>query len=252
MPAPPARKRFLKAEDFPCARFEYATSPESLVKAVETIGFPSVIKTAAFGYDGKGQIKLDDPSAIKEPESLWESLNRPERVVVEEWIQHKGEFSVVCARQADGSLSTFPVAENEHIHHILTDPSHQLAWRMTLQEADRLARAIAERLDVVGLIAIEFFLSPDNQLIVNEMAPVLTTPDITPSMPATPPNFNSTFEQLLTASRDTQIHSPCVMINLLGDLWAKGEPLWDLALKNPKVQLPYDKVGEKGTKNGAF
>ena len=249
-------KDFLKAEDFPCARFEYATSPESLLKAVETIGFPSVIKTAAFGYDGKGQIKLDNPSAIKEPESLWESLNRPERVVVEEWIQHKGEFSVVCARQADGSLSTFPVAENEHIHHILhrSVAPARLADDLA-KEADRLARAIAERLDVVGLIAIEFFLSPDNQLIVNEMAP----------RPHNSGHYTidachtSQFQQHIRAITglplgDTEIHSPCVMINLLGDLWAKGEPPWDLALKNPKVQLHlYDKgAARKGRKMGHF
>ncbi len=249
-------KDFLKAEAFPCARFEYAISPQSLVKAVEKIGFPCVIKTAAFGYDGKGQIKLDDPSAIADPETLWDSLNRPERVVIEEWIQHKGEFSVVCARQADGVLSTFPVAENVHIDHILhrsVAPAN-LAEDLVV-EAERLARAIAERLDVVGLIAIEFFLSPDNKLIINEMAP----------RPHNSGHYTidachtSQFQQHIRAITglplgDTQIHSPCVMINLLGDLWAQGEPKWDVALNNPKVQLHlYDKgVARKGRKMGHF
>ena len=64
-------KDFLKSKEFPCVHFEYATSPESLEKAVETIGFPSVIKTAAFGYDGKGQIKLDSADSISDPQALW-------------------------------------------------------------------------------------------------------------------------------------------------------------------------------------
>ena len=113
------RKDFLKSKQFPCVQFEYATSPESLVKAVETIGFPSVIKTAAFGYDGKGQIKLDLADSISDPQALWESLNHPDRVVVEEWIEHQGEYSVVCARNEKGEKASFPVSENMHIHHIL-------------------------------------------------------------------------------------------------------------------------------------
>ncbi|MEC8190287.1 MAG: 5-(carboxyamino)imidazole ribonucleotide synthase [Verrucomicrobiota bacterium] len=251
-------KDFLKENNFPCVPFEYADSPESLQVAVHKIGFPCVIKTAAFGYDGKGQIKLRNAQEAGDTDYLWGFLGAPPRVVVEKWIHHVGEFSVVCARKASGEQSTLPVIENIHINHILhTSIVPARVTESTAQQADILARAIAEKLGVVGLIAVELFLDADGQLIVNEMAP----------RPHNSGHFSidgcitSQFEQHIRAITDlpfgsTKLHSPTVMVNLLGDLWTKNnsEPDWSSLLDDPKVKLHLYGKGEarEGRKMGHF
>ena len=249
-------KDFLKANGLPCVPFEYADSAASLKSAIAAIGFPCVIKTAAFGYDGKGQIKLNSADEAEDTEYLWNFLERPPRVVVEQWIHHIGEFSVVCARKADGSKSTFPVSENVHIHHILHAsivPARITAATRAAGEA--LACEIADKLDVVGLIAVELFLHEDGHLIINEMAP----------RPHNSGHYTidgcltSQFEQHIRAVTDlpfgsTELHQPTVMINLLGDVWKDGEPDWASLLSDPRVALHlYDKGEPRpGRKMGHF
>lgn len=249
-------KDFLKASGLPCAPFEYADSAASLAAAVQAIGFPCVIKTAAFGYDGKGQIKLREASEAADCEKLWETLGQPPRLVVEKWIHHCGEFSVICARQADGTKATFPMAENEHVDHILH--ASILPARISeaaRREGEQLACTIADQLDVVGLIAVEFFLQEDGRLLINEMAP-------------RPHNsghysiegcFTSQFEQHLRAVTglplgSTALRCPTVMINLLGDLWTEGAPDWSGLLADPLCKLHlYDKGAPcPGRKMGHF
>lgn len=247
-------KDFLKTEGFPCAPFEYADSATSLETAVAAIGFPCVIKTAAFGYDGKGQVKLDAPA--HDYPALWKQLGAPPRVVVEKWIQHQGEFSVICARRSDGATQTFPMAENIHVHHILhasilparaPEPVHI--------EAARLATALTEALDVVGLLAVEFFLDADGSLLINEMAP----------RPHNSGHFSiegcpsSQFEQHLRAVcglpfGDSKLFRPIVMLNLLGDVWENGAPDWSPLLADPAAKLHlYDKgEARPGRKMGHF
>lgn len=249
-------KDFLKECGLPCAPFEYADSADSLKTAVAAIGFPCVIKTAAFGYDGKGQIKLNSAEEAADTDYLWDFLENPPRVVVEKWIHHIGEFSVICARKADGSKITFPMAENVHVHHIL----HASIVPARITEATQTAGAqlaceIADRLEVVGLIAVELFLEEDGQLIINEMAP----------RPHNSGHYTmngcltSQFEQHIRAVTDlpfgsTELPQPCVMINLLGDLWKNGEPDWESLLSDPNVSLHlYDKgEARPGRKMGHF
>jgi len=249
-------KDFLKANGLPCVPFEYADSAAGLKTAVEAIGFPCVIKTAAFGYDGKGQIKLNAPEEAADCDYLWNFLDNPPRVVVEKWIHHIGEFSVICARKADGTKSTFPMAENIHVHHIL----HASIVPARVTEATQAAGAelacrIADLLDVVGLIAVELFLEEDGRLIINEMAP----------RPHNSGHYTmdgcvtSQFEQHIRAVTDlpfgsTELHQPTVMINLLGDAWAEGQPDWAGLLSDPRVKLHlYDKgEARPGRKMGHF
>lgn len=249
-------KDFLKANGLPCAPFEYADSAASLKTAVEAIGFPCVIKTAAFGYDGKGQIKLNAPEEAADCDYLWNFLENPPRVVVEKWIHHIGEFSVICARRADGTTSTFPMAENVHVHHILHASIVPARVTGATQAAGtELARRIADLLDVVGLIAVELFLQEDGSLIINEMAP----------RPHNSGHYTidgcitSQFEQHIRAVTDlpfgsTELLKPTVMINLLGDAWAHGEPDWAGLLSDPRVKLHlYDKgEARPGRKMGHF
>lgn len=237
-------KDFLKASGLPCVAFEYADSADTLRDAIEKIGFPCVIKTAAFGYDGKGQIKLSTAGDALDTEFLWQRLGQPPRVVVEKWIEHKGEFSVVCARKADGSMTTFPMAENIHVHHILHASIVPARTTDAVRvEGEQLARALAEKLNVVGLIAVELFLDPSGQLIINEMAP----------RPHNSGHYSidgchtSQFEQHIRAVTglpfgSTELLRPTVMINLLGDVWGEGTPDWAGLLTDPRVRLHlYDK-----------
>ncbi|ADE55034.1 5-(carboxyamino)imidazole ribonucleotide synthase [Coraliomargarita akajimensis] len=237
-------KDFLKSTGLPCAPFEYADSAASLKTAIETVGTPCVIKTAAFGYDGKGQIKINAFDDSVDCDTLWTRLGEPPRVVIEKWIHHAGEFSVICARKADGSKITFPMAENVHVDHILHASIVPARVTDTTREAgEALARDIADKLEVVGLIAVELFLDEDGSLIVNEMAP----------RPHNSGHYTmdgcvtSQFEQHIRAVTNlpfgsTRLHCPTVMINLLGDVWKNGEPDWSGLLADPMAKLHlYDK-----------
>lgn len=249
-------KDFLKANGLPCAPFEYADSPASLKTAIEAIGTPCVIKTAAFGYDGKGQIKINSFDDSVDCEQLWQRLGQPPRVVIEKWIHHIGEFSVICARKADGTKSTFPMAENVHVHHILHASIAPARVTEATREAGKaLAQRIADALDVVGLIAVELFLDEDGQLIINEMAP----------RPHNSGHYTmdgcltSQFEQHIRAVTDlpfgsTELHRPTVMINLLGDVWENRTPDWTNLLADPMAKLHlYDKGEPRpGRKMGHF
>jgi 5-(carboxyamino)imidazole ribonucleotide synthase len=162
----------------------------------------------------------------------------------------------VCARNENGDKASFPVSENVHIHHILhssTAPA-PISEGIT-QKAHALAEQLADTLEVVGLLAVEFFLTEDDQLIVNEMAP----------RPHNSGHYTidachtSQFQQHIRAITGlplgkTDTHTPAVMVNILGDLWSKTPPSWNHLFKNPSTQLHlYDKgEARKGRKMGHF
>ena len=228
-------KTFLHSNGFPCAPFRVVDSAASLAEALQEIGTPSVLKTADFGYDGKGQIKLDAGADATE---VWNRFGAP-RGVLEKWISFRAELSVVCARSTDGKTVAFPVSENQHSHHILDLSIVPARFPDdVLESATRLGTQITEALDVVGLLAVEFFLTDDNQLVVNELAP----------RPHNSGHF--TFDACMTSQFEQQLRavcglplgspdlmSPVVMWNLLGDLWNNGEPDWNVILENPRAKL---------------
>ncbi len=245
-------KTYLKDHGFPCVPFAVAEDQDALARAVEAMGHPCVAKTAAFGYDGKGQILL---RAMGDHEGVFERLGQPEAVVLESWIEHTGEFSVVIARRPDGTMATFPVAENIHENHILHTTI--LPGRVTPDEAaaaDALVRRLAVEMDLVGVMAVELFRTAQGWL-VNEIAP-------------RPHNsghatidacVTSQFEQHVRAVADlplgsTAITRPAVMVNLLGDLWRDGPPPFAALLEDPTVKLHvYDKgAARPGRKMGHF
>ncbi|MFZ4775170.1 MAG: 5-(carboxyamino)imidazole ribonucleotide synthase [Terrimicrobiaceae bacterium] len=228
-------KLFLQANGIPCAPFRVVDSASSLAAALAEIGVPCVLKTADFGYDGKGQIKL---TGGEHPATVWEKFGAP-RGVLEKWIPFQAELSVISARGLDGEIVSFPVSENQHVHHIL-DLSI-VPGRFSpavLEEAASLAERIISALDVVGLLAVEMFLTPDGTLLVNELAP----------RPHNSGHFTfdacetSQFEQQLRAVCGLPLGSPellkpVVMWNLLGDLWSNGTPDWTKVLEDPRAKL---------------
>jgi 5-(carboxyamino)imidazole ribonucleotide synthase len=228
-------KTFLAANGIPCTRFWVVDSAESLRAALCELDGQGVLKTAAFGYDGKGQrrVRSGDDAA-----KVWAAFGA-DRAVLEAWVTFTHELSVVCARGMDGGMTTFPVAENRHTHHILdyTIVPARIP-EPALGEARAIASRIAETLDVVGLITTEFFLTSDGRVLVNELAP----------RPHNSGHFSldacvtSQFEQQARAVcglplGSTQLLRPVVMLNLLGDLWMNGEPDWTAVLSEPDVKL---------------
>jgi 5-(carboxyamino)imidazole ribonucleotide synthase len=228
-------KEFLSNAAVPIAKFRRVASAEDLRDAAEKIGTPAILKTAAFGYDGKGQQLI---SAGDDLDALWTSRGDAE-CVLEAAVDFHTEVSVIVARATDGRTATFPLAENVHSNHILDVTSVPAAVSdHTAHEADDLARTIAEELDLVGLLAVEMFLLRDGSLLVNELAP----------RPHNSGHWSlegcatSQFEQQVRAVTglplgSTEILRPAAMANLLGDLWRNGEPNWAAALAVPNVHL---------------
>jgi 5-(carboxyamino)imidazole ribonucleotide synthase len=228
-------KRFLAEAGLPLAAFEEVASEDELHAAINRIGRPAVLKTASFGYDGKGQRKIEAESDVVRVWAGFES----ECAVLEKWVPFKKEISVIVARGLDGKTATYPVCENVHRHHILDLTTVPASIAPAVAErACVLAEAVAEKLELVGLLAVEMFVLDDETILINELAP----------RPHNSGHFSfdacvtSQFEQQLRAVcglplGSTKLLQPVAMVNLLGDLWASGEPDWMAAAGFPEVKL---------------
>lgn len=228
-------KAFLSGHGFPTVPFARVDNLQALRDAVSRIGAPVVVKTAVFGYDGKGQRKLN---TLAEVEAAWSSVGGGE-LVVEKFINLQAEISVIAARGLDGRVEEYVPFENKHSRHILdvtTAPAHVLPAIAT--RAREIARAILEQLQYVGVLCVEFFVSTDNELFVNELAPrPHNSGHLTVDAAVT-----SQFEQQVRAITGLPLGSaellrPAAMANILGDLWADGEPNWAAACRFPDVKL---------------
>jgi 5-(carboxyamino)imidazole ribonucleotide synthase len=228
-------KAFLSEHGFPTVPFERIETLEGLRNAVAGIGAPVVVKTAAFGYDGKGQHKVTSLASL---DSVWDAVGGRE-VVVEKFINLQAEISVIAARGLDGSVAEYVPFENRHSRHILdvtTAPA--LVPPPIAARAREIARAILEKLEYVGVLCVEFFVSTDTELFVNELAPrPHNSGHLTVDAAVT-----SQFEQQVRAITGLPLGSaellrPAAMANILGDLWVDGEPNWAAACAFPDVKL---------------
>jgi 5-(carboxyamino)imidazole ribonucleotide synthase len=228
-------KTFLHANNFPHAQFRHIKTLDDLYHAAQEIGTPAVLKTAGFGYDGKGQQKI---KAVGEIEPAFENL-KGEEAVLEKFVEFEKEVSVVCARDASGNFAHYGVIENAHANHIL-DISFAPAFvsEKVFREAVEIARTVAETLDYVGTLCVEFFLATGGKLLINELAPrPHNSGHLTFDACVT-----SQFEQQLRAVcglplGSTEFLRPAAMANLLGDVWQNGEPNWTDALRFPNLKL---------------
>lgn len=230
-------KTFLREGGFPVTPFRAILAEEDLVQAAAALGIPGVLKTASFGYDGKGQQMLRSVEAL--PEAY--AMLRGAEGIYEAFVDFEQEVSVVAARTLDGSFKAFPVFENTHHHHILDVTSAPAAIPSALaREAEELARGILEALKVVGLLTVEMFVTRDGRIVVNELAPrTHNSGHLTIDGCVT-----SQFEQQVRAIcglplGSTELRSPTAMANLLGDVWidAGGVPDWCAALADPGMRL---------------
>jgi len=216
-------------------------SADELAAAVVAVGLPAVLKTASFGYDGKGQRRI---AAAADATLAWRELGGdspggPREFVLEAWVDFDCEISVVAARGCDGGTVAFAPSRNAHARHILDvsivpaglpDPVLAAALRTT----ERLLVA----LDVVGVACVEFFVTRTGDVLVNEIAPrTHNSGHLTIEACET-----SQFEQQVRAVcglplGSTRLRSPAAMANLLGDCWTAGDPDWAAALGVPGVRL---------------
>jgi 5-(carboxyamino)imidazole ribonucleotide synthase len=250
-------KAWLRANGFPHVRYAEALDGD-LAAVIGQVGRPCVVKTADFGYDGKGQMKIVSDADLEKAAAIF----RGRRCVLERWVDFSCELSVIVARSSTGETKAFPVAENIHTRHILDFsivPARVSA--AALREAEQLAQAIAEKLGVVGLLAVEMFLAANGEVLVNELAP----------RPHNSGHWSldgcetSQFEQHVRAVcglplGPVGVREPTVMVNILGDAWrwqdgrVVGEPNWRVVLSEPRAKLHlYGKAEPRpGRKMGHF
>ena len=228
-------KTFLAKHGFPVARFAPIRILEDFHTAEQKIGLPAILKTAGFGYDGKGQTRV---TAIGEIDAAFGRLNGQD-AVLEKFVDFEKEVSVVCARSQTGKFAHFGVIENEHSSSILdVSFAPAIVSEKVLAEAVDIARELTNLMHYVGTLCVEFFLTKDEKLLVNELAPrPHNSGHLTFDACVT-----SQFEQQLRAVcglplGSTAFYKPAAMANLLGDLWQDGEPNWASAVDQENLKL---------------
>jgi 5-(carboxyamino)imidazole ribonucleotide synthase len=221
-------KGFLSRHGLPTAPWKPVRSDEELAIAAAGVGPSLILKTASSGYDGKGQVRIDEPSRAR---AAWESLGRVP-CVAEGVVDFMAELSVLVARGRDGQSEAFPVGMNRHERHILDSTIMPApVGPIVSQEARSLARTIAEAMGYVGVLCVEFFLSRDGTLSVNEIAPRPHNSGHLTIEAATISQFEQQVRTLCGLPiGPTTLRSPAAMVNLLGDLWSDGPPDWANAL----------------------
>ncbi len=243
-------KTYLRDAGLPVTPFLEVTDRASLDAALRKFGTPAVLKTADWGYDGKGQALIRQP---EQAAAAWEQL-QVDRAILEQFIDFDCEVSVVGARGLDGTLVTYGPMLNTHRHHILDvslcpapiDPRVH-------DEAREIARAVLESLDVVGVMCVEFFLTKQGRLLINETAP---RPHNSGHL-TIDAHVTCQFEQQVRAICGLPLganrqHRPAAMANLLGDVWEPHPPDWSRAcgFTDVKLHLYGKREARRGRKMG--
>lgn len=229
------QRRFLDAHGVPQPPHAAVSDAESLHAAARAVGFPGVLKTRRSGYDGKGQVRVGHEGEL---EDAWSALGHAP-ALLEAFIDFEKEISVLLARDLDGHVRWYPVVENTHRHHVLHTSRIPARIPATLtSQAEALGARLASALGHVGVMAVELFVTRDERLLVNEIAPrTHNSGHYTFGACVT-----SQFEQHLRAIcglplGDPSLLRPAVMVNLLGDLWRNGPPRWQAVLSHPTARL---------------
>jgi 5-(carboxyamino)imidazole ribonucleotide synthase len=239
-------KDFLRSIGVGTAPYEAVTSEEELRRALETIGSRAILKTVRMGYDGKGQVGIRGDSDLA---AVWHGFESCDGIL-EGFVEFACEISVIIARGENGKTATYAPVENQHVNHILdTTIAPARVMPEIAMRAEAIARHIAEKLDLVGLLAVEMFVTHGGEVLVNELAP-------------RPHNsghwtidacYTNQFEQLVRAICSLPLgsperHSDAVMKNLIGadiEQWreAVNDPLQKIHLYGKDEALPGRKMG---------
>jgi len=224
-------KSFINSLGIGTAIFSNVESMEELIQAVRQVKTPAILKTRRLGYDGKGQVKI---TGVNDLDKVWADMNNTPSIL-EGLVSFKMEISVIVARNPAGEIAAFCPVENRHKNHILDvtlAPADVPDW--LAEKAVEIAEKIAMKLDLVGMIAVEMFVTKDNQILVNELAPrPHNSGHWTIEGCAT-----SQFRQIIRAVcglplGDPTRHSNAVMTNLIGD----DVQRWGTLLEDPENSL---------------
>ena len=249
-------KNFIKDAGLPVAPFAVINAEKDLPEDGSDL-YPAILKVARFGYDGKGQARVKNRAEAQKAFAEF----KQEICVLEQMLPLDLEVSVVLARDATGNIASFPTAENSHLNGILDISIVPARCTEVIKaNAQELAKKLAEKLDYVGVLGVEFFLV-GKQLLVNEIAP----------RPHNSGHYTidacvtNQFEQQVRVMTglplgNPSLHSDAVMVNILGDSWFAGakttdrEPSWNKALShaNLKLHLYGKHEPRKGRKMGHF
>jgi 5-(carboxyamino)imidazole ribonucleotide synthase len=243
-------KTFFQDLGLEVAPFALLRQEDDVELVARKLSFPAILKTTRFGYDGKGQQNVTTASELP---AAWASLNTPE-AILESRIKLVQEFSVVLARSVEGMMVFYPLAENRHHHAVLDLSIVPARIPEALQnQARQSAACIAEALNYVGVLAVEFFVEEEGRLLVNEMAPRPHNSGHYTIDACVSSQFDQQVRALCGLSlADIRLLSPVVMMNLLGDLWEEGGPDWQKLFQHPqiKVHLYGKKEARPGRKMG--
>jgi len=199
----------------PVTRYLEVAHKEALPQAIQALGRPCVIKSASFGYDGKGQVRIDPETDLG---SVWQSMGG-ELAILEAFVDFQREISVVIARGFDGAMAMYVPVENQHRNHILdTTIAPARITPAIAVKAEAIARHIAQEIKLIGLLAVEMFVTRDGDVLVNELAPRPHNSGHWTIDACT----TSQFEQFVRAVCGLPLgsperHSDAVMKNLIGD-----------------------------------
>ncbi len=211
-------RAFLLQHAIPTPRIGVVHTKEDIAASITQVGIPCVMKTAEQGYDGKGQVRIDD--ALQAPLAFVSLGSVP--CVVEEWIEFEREMSVIVAGDQHGHVTTYAVIDNEHRHHILHLSKAPSTLPLEVQkEATDIARQIAKACSLVGLLTVEMFYAKDGRVLVNELEPRPHNSGHHTQVSA----VTSQFAQLCRAMAGLELGSteqqPAAMMNILGDMFLK-------------------------------
>ncbi len=228
-------KMFLTQNGFPTTAFASIHSVEDLPAGAKKVSFPAIMKTAGWGYDGKGQ------AMVRAPDEALATFRTcgGQPMILERLVDFECEFSVLIARTIDGHFCSWGPIQNRHRNHILdlSFAPTRLAPKLT-EQAVAIGRELAEKVELVGVLCVEFFLARDETILINELAP-------------RPHNSGHlTIDACRTSQFEQQVRAVCglplgsaeffgaaAMANLLGDLWEGSEPDWAAACADPDVKL---------------
>ena len=227
-------KQFLAGAGLATAPFAVIASAADL-EAIDAGLLPGILKRARFGYDGKGQARV---ATVEETRSAFHAMGA-EPCVLEGLVDLACEISAVVARGADGATSVFPVGENRHRNGILdvcivparVSPS-------IVRQAEDVAAKIATKLEYCGVLAVEFFVTRDGRLLVNEIAPRPHNSGHYTIDACTTSQFEQQVRTLCGLPLgEAKLLAPVVMVNLLGEAWAQGQPAWERLFRLPEAKL---------------
>ena len=227
-------KNWLAGNGFATAPFALIGNEADLDAALAQTGTPALLKVSRFGYDGKGQARV---GTLGEARAAFREFGG-QACVLEGFVKLERELSVVLARSDAGECALFPVAENHHENGILDISIVPARVPDTLaQQACTMARAVADRLGYVGVMAVEFFVA-DGELLINEVAPRPHNSGHYTLDACVTDQFEQQVRVLCGLPLgDPRLLSPVAMLNILGDRWQNGGPHWNALLAHPNIKL---------------